>query len=227
MTHRLLALLIIYCSTMGAACAREAAPALHLTVAVIHGGHQAADKALDRRLAATVQAMRQRTAVDIAAPQVIDAEAEPLHRYPIIAVMIDPPPPAATRELLYRYMHAGGMLWLFAETDAADPSRSASAAAQRAAAFWPALPPLAPLNGKHVLNRSFYRLKPEETKDTALCDDEGDEVRDTAPCVLSILRPQLSASVLRLDINTIMYALTGNYKDDLIHSVTALPDLTR
>ena len=186
-------------------------------------------------------------------PEVDELSFFPLLYWPITATQA-PPSPAAL-ERLAGYMQTGGTL-LFDTRDGRLGGNAAlggqGQAALRQLTAQMDLPPLIPVPPEHVLTRSFYLLQdfPGRYVDGDVwVEDTDSTVNDGVSSVIIGAndwaaawamdpggRPMLPVvpggdrqreMAYRFGVNLVMYALTGNYKDDQVHLPAILERLSQ
>lgn len=175
-----------------------------------------------------------RTAVQPAAPTPVDPARDAMGAYAMIYWPIgvaSPPLSATVAERVRRYLDGGGLI-LF---DVVDAGVTQGGLRARLAAL--GLPPLEPLNDKHVLARAFYLLREVRGADgpTTLWIETGTQGDSGATSGVVITagdfaRAWASADnelALRTGVNLVIYALTGTYKADQAHVKALLDRLER
>lgn len=202
-------------------------------------GHVATGNALldDRArdgLAMLTRVLGTRTAVRAAPPQAVNLERDELGTYALLYWPLTGArplsPQAATR--LAAYLSTGGLLVVDLGSSPPPPS------AVRAILQPLGLPRLAPLNGDHVLSRSFYLLDryPGRTQGQTVWVEaatEGGGEGGSDGAVASVVMGSADWAgawaspdgvdqrqrewALRFGVNLVMYALTGTYKADQVH----------
>lgn len=206
----------------------EAAQA-QVELGYVRTGDPARDRVSADGLASLARVMRLRTAVASGPPQAVDPARDSLGRYPVIywpvtSARLLPP---AVNARVRAYLDRGGLI-LFDFVDGNDGGGTA-----RAVLGPLGLPQLEELNDKHVLARSFYlipRLPPGTWTEAATTGASGrvaGVVIGSADWATSW--SERSAAPLarreeawRFGINVVMYALTGTYKADQVHTRTLL-----
>jgi hypothetical protein len=178
--------------------------------------------------------LNQRTSVDAAGIVPVDPAHDELAFFPLIYWPVLPGQQALSAEAVanvQNYLDHGGTI-LF---DTRDQSASGETAAQALRAVTSGLdvPPLTPLPKGHVLTKSFYLLKdfPDRFNEGSIWVEENAAGgRDGVSSVIvgnhdwagdwasSNGRHTQDAEMgLRFGVNLVMYALTGNYKNDQVH----------
>ncbi|MGB7404829.1 MAG: DUF4159 domain-containing protein [Pacificimonas sp.] len=218
------AAIIAACLVIGPAHAQD--EFAELQVAYVGGTPNAATIAAG--LARLSQVIGERTSVSPGAPAAIDPADPEIGRYPIIYW------PASERGTMTSaearnvtaYLARGGLL-LF------DFAGGFGEGARRLLGPL-GLPSLEELDGDHVLTRSYYILgQPADAAVWVEADTEGDEGRVSGVVIGSgnwaaswagvrAASPRRRERDLRLGVNLVMYALTGTYKADQVHTETLL-----
>jgi len=201
----------------------EAAQAV-VQLAYVRTGDATIDRTSADGLAGLGDVLRTRTAVAPGPPAGVDPARDGLGRYPVLYWPVTARqrlgPDAAAR--LRDYLDRGGLI-LFDLPMSGDPAAARTLLAPLG------LPPLAELSAKHVLARSFYLLRtpPPGTWVEAGTDGSSGRVsgvvlarggwaakwrRDSA-----VAWPEREAA-WRFGVNVVLYALTGTYKADGVHT---------
>lgn len=226
-----------------------------LALAFIKTGDGALDAQTQRGLEGLSQALRDRTSVEPGAVIGLDPARDDLALYPILFWTLGEAPTETRPEVasaLDRYMKNGGVLFI----DSRGAGRTPAMARQitRAALRGIEAPPLAPVPDGHVLTKAFYILQrfpgryPDaklwvetEASAAASANDgvsplilgDGDWVSAWAKAPNTPLQgfetmgPNPNELSLRVGINVVLYALTGNYKADQVHAPALLERLGR
>ena len=198
-------------------------------------GGTAADAEIERGLAGLSEALRRRTAVHPGPPASVTPGAEDIGRYPLIYW------PAYARQRMSAeeapniraYLARGGLI-LF---DFGRPLGAGNSARELLLPL--GLPPLAEADGDHVLFKSYYLL--DGVGGGALwleAGTEGDSGRVSGVAIgggnwpalwsgSAAAPPSRREAALRFGINLAIYALTGTYKADQVHTETLLGRLGR
>ena len=223
----------------------QAASEFHL--AYVLTGIPAIDTESRQGLAGLSLVLNQRTAVEAAEPMGVDIEKDELIFFPLLywpVVAGERVPSAAAAAKLQRYLATGGTI-LFDTRDASLGTPMAEAQAQdqlKRLTSGIAMPPLIPLPPDHVLTKSFYLMQEfpgRWTGGTLWVDPAADQVNDGVASVIvggnewagawavdEQSRPVYAAvpggegqreMAYRFGVNLVMYALTGNYKNDQVH----------
>ncbi|MHB9878681.1 DUF4159 domain-containing protein [Pacificimonas sp. ICDLI1SI03] len=193
-------------------------------------GGTSADTEIARGLESLSLALRRRTSVDPGPVARVDPAAEGIGRYPLVywPAASKPRMSAAEAANLRGYLARGGMI-LF---DFGAPLGSGSGA--RALLSPLGLPSLQQADDEHVLFRSYYLLR--EAGGGALWVESGTDGQSGRVSGTLIgggdwaalwagtagASPSQRESALRFGINAVMYALTGTYKADQVHTKTLL-----
>jgi hypothetical protein len=190
-------------------------------------GNAARDAATRQALATIAETLTRRTAVRAGTPEAVRPGRDRLGRFPLlwwpVAAPLAPEAAAAARA----YLAAGGLI-LF-DTAGLDPASANAALAPLA------LPPLEPLEPAHVIARAFYALR-EPAPLGGLWVEAGTRGESgrvagvlLAPQGLPALAggadPAAREMAARLGVNLVLYALTGTYKADQVHSRALLDRL--
>jgi hypothetical protein len=242
-------LFVVVCGAPAAQAATEEKLAVELTsktyLAYVRTGDATVDRTSEQGLHGLAIMLQNRTSIDQVGVAKVDPDADDLAFFPLLywpVVAGERPLSAEGARRVTHYLRHGGMI-LF---DAASGEESAPAFLQQVLAGVD-LPPLARLPDNHVLKRSFYVLdnfpgrftghdfwlEPEEASAydgvaSVLYGSNGwaaawavDEAgQPLYPCV-----PDGEAQrehAFRFGINLVIYALTGNYKNDQVHTSTLL-----
>ncbi|GIU66893.1 DUF4159 domain-containing protein [Candidatus Phycosocius spiralis] len=216
-----------------------------VVLAYVQSGDAALDSATRRGLEGLARALRERTSVEPGPVKAIDPVKDDLALYPIVFWTLgeramEPKPEMA--RALDLFMKNGGVL--FVDSRGAGRTPAMATALVRAALRGIEAPPLEPVPLGHVLTKSFYILQrfpgryPNaqiwvETVASAqasandgvssLILGDGDWAyawakAPRAPTLGDLdVEPTPSEWSIRVGINVVLYALTGNYKADQIH----------
>jgi hypothetical protein len=138
---------------------REISIAAETTLGFIVTGDQRIDRLSERAMVGLGEQLTRRTAVEPGPPAGVDPERDELGLLPVIywPLTDSTAPTDLALERLARYIANGGMLIIDTQNGSAGFG-AASAAEMRQIARALNLPPLAPVDGDHVLSRSFYLL---------------------------------------------------------------------
>lgn len=226
-----------------------------LSLAYIKTGDGALDAQTQRGLEGLSRALRDRTSVEPGAVIGLDPARDDLALYPILFWTLGNAPTETRPEVasaLDRYMKNGGVLFI----DSRGAGRTPAMARQitRAALRGIEAPPLAAVPEGHVLTKAFYILQrfpgryPDaklwvetEASAAASANDgvsplilgDGDWVSAWAKAPnpplqgFETMGPNSNELAIRVGINVVLYALTGNYKADQVHAPALLERLGR
>ena len=204
--------------------ARQQAP---VALAFVASGDPARDAAARAALAAIATTLAQRTAVRAGEPVAVRPGRDRLGRFPLLWWPVGAPVTPEAAAAARAYLTAGGLI-LF-DTRALAPAAANAALAQLA------LPPLQPLPPGHVIARAFYVLRDAAPVGGLWVEagTMGDRGRVAgvllAPQGVRGLEPGADAAsreaAVRLGVNLVIYALTGTYKADQVHSRALLDRL--
>jgi Domain of unknown function (DUF4159) len=191
--------------------------------------------------------LNQRTAVEAGQPMGVDVEHDPLVLFPLLYWPVvpgeTPPSPQAVAHI-NKFLSTGGTI-LFDTQDQGDSTVLSAAATQqrlRQIAAGLHVPPLMPIPPDHVLTKSFYLLQEFPGRwngGTLWVEPTNDQINDGVSSVIvgsndyagawavssdgAPLHPCVPGGetqrelAYRFGVNLVMYALTGNYKNDQIH----------
>ncbi|HXQ53150.1 MAG TPA: DUF4159 domain-containing protein [Stellaceae bacterium] len=223
----------------------KAASEFHL--AYVRTGIRDVDDEAKAGLAGLTDVLNRRTAVEAAEPMAVDIEHDelvffPLLYWPVVPGEAQPSPQAVAR--LNRFLATGGTI-LFDTQDQGSSTAFSSGDTQatlRQLARGLNVPPLAPAPPDHVLTKSFYLLQefPGRWSGGKLWVEPAEEaVNDGVSSVIvggndwagawamdaagRALYPVVPGGepqremAYRFGVNLVMYALTGNYKNDQVH----------
>ena len=226
-----------------------------LALAYIKTGDGAQDSQSQRGLEGLSRALRDRTSVEPGAVIGLDPAQDDLALYPILFWTLGDSVTETRPEVasaLDRYLKNGGVLFI----DSRGAGRTPAMARQitRAALRGIEAPPLAPVPNGHVLTKAFYILQrfpgrypnarlwvETEASAAASANDgvsplilgDGDWVSAWAKAPNGLPQgfdgtgPSANEVALRVGINVVLYALTGNYKADQVHAPALLERLGR
>jgi hypothetical protein len=206
----------------------EAAQA-QVELGYVRTGDAARDRVSADGLASLARVMRLRTAVASSVPQAVDPARDSLGRYPLLywPVTSARPLAPAVNARVRAYLDRGGLI-LFDFVGGNDGGATA-----RAVLGPLGLPQLEELNDKHVLARSFYlipRLPPGTWTEAGTAGSNGRVAGvvigsadwATAWSERSAVPLARREEAWRFGINAVIYALTGTYKADQVHTRTLL-----
>lgn len=198
----------------------------------VRTGNPARDQLSADGLASLGRVLKTRTAVTTGAPVAVDPARDSLGRFPVIywPVTTARPLDAAAAVRVRAYLDRGGLI-LFDIVGG-----NAGGAAARTLLGPLGLPQLDELNERHVLARSFYlirRLPPgtwteaesftNPQRVAGVVIGSGDWA--TAWSERSAVPFTQREAAWRFGVNVVMYALTGTYKADQVHTRTLLDRL--
>lgn len=237
--------------------AKTADAALATRLAYVETGDPSIDTLSEQGLAALSRELYRRTSIEPAPPERIDLDRDDLAVYSFlywpIAQGAEPPSESALANI-ENFMRFGGLLLI----DTRDDERAVGAgstpegqALQRILGELD-IPPLAPVDGNHVLTRSFYLLdalygRMNDNPVWVEADSSGSNDGVTAIIIGgrdwagawaadrfgNPVRPMTSGGprarefAYRAGVNMVMVAFTGNYKSDQVHTPILLERLGR
>ncbi|MBZ6378479.1 hypothetical protein B5C34_12675 [Pacificimonas flava] len=198
-------------------------------------GGTAADDEVREGLRGLSRTLARRTAVAAGEPAAISASADDIGRYPLVywPAYARGAMSAAEAANIRNYLSRGGLV-LF---DFGRPLGAGTDARTLLGAL--GLPPLSEATPDHVLLKSYYLL--DGTQGGALwveADTEGDSGRVSSVAIgggdwarlwggTATAAPSEREAALRFGVNLVMYALTGTYKADQVHTETLLDRIGR
>lgn len=198
-------------------------------LAYVRTGDPTRDRMSSEGLASLSRVMRLRTAVAPSEPRAVDPARESLGRYPVIywPVVSARPLAPAVNARVRAYLDRGGLI-LFDFVGGNDGGATA-----RAVLGPLGLPQLEELDEKHVIARSFYlirRLPPGTWTEAGTTGADGRVAGvvissadwATAWSDRSAVPLARREEAWRFGINVVIYALTGTYKADQVHTRTLL-----
>ena len=225
-------------------------PALATRLAYVVTGDSRVDGVSRAGLAGLSAYVNRRTAASLAEPAAVTPGEDDLSFYPLLYWPITPdaaPNPAAVAAL-NDYTSRGGIILVDTRGGGTEGAGTGagfnpgSDAALRRISAGLQVPPLAPLNGDHVLARSFYLLQDFPGRfdgDTVWVGRDQDRSNDSVSPVIIGANDWAAAWAVdgsgrnpyatipggtrqrtlayRFGVNLVMYALTGNYKGDQVH----------
>lgn len=217
-------------------------------IAYVQTGDTRVDAIVTAGLQGLTTVVRRRTAAELGTPEAVDPERDDLSLYPLIYwPLVDGqvPPSTVGAEAVRRFLATGGMIVF--DTRNAGGGGAGQATLRRLAEVLD-LPPLSPVAQNHVLRRSFFLLRsfPGRWRDGPVwVDAQGATTNDGVASIVAggndwaaawalddHLRPLVAVvpggerqreMAFRFGINLVMYALTGNYKEDQVH----IPEILR
>ncbi|MEM1277617.1 MAG: DUF4159 domain-containing protein [Pseudomonadota bacterium] len=235
------------------------------TLGYVITGNSRIDRTSEQAMRGLGFALTARTSVEPGPAVGVDPERDDIHVYPVLywPLVQGALPTAGALERLAEYISGGGMLLIDTQNGKAQFGR-ASAVEMREIARSLNLPALAPVEGDHVLTRSFYLLdrfpgrwrggtvwaeapNPDDGIERDPSIPQFDRVDDdVSPVVVGSADWAAAWAVdeegyfvfpvgragdrqremaLRFGVNLVLYALTGNYKSDLVHAPAVLERL--
>lgn len=206
--------------------APKPAEAADLQLAYVRTGSAATNAGVARGLETLGQTLTRRTSVSPAKPAAVDPARDPLGAYPVLywpAGQVRSMSPATALKLR-AYIAAGGLV-LF---DFGRPLGAGSGARDLLEPL--GLPALSEVGSEHVLSRSFYLL--HSYAGGAVWTEAGTDGGDGRVSGVVIgggdwaslwsgdraVSPSQREQALRFGVNLVMYALTGTYKADQVHT---------
>jgi hypothetical protein len=222
-------------------------------LAFVLTGSETVDTVSRQGLEGLTRMLARRTTADLAPPQGLDLDRDPLLVFPVLYWPVTPdakPLSALAVAKVNAYLGRGGMI-LF---DTADAGSAGGEASRRLAQLGRDLnvPPLKPVPPDHVLLRTYYLLRgwPGRRDGGLLWVEAGERpgADGVSPVIVGAHdwaaawaadakgRPLYAVApggeaqreiAFRFGINLVMYALTGNYKSDQVHLPAILERLKR
>lgn len=213
--------------------------AANVWLAYIPTGNTAVDDETARGLDVLHNNINQRTSIRTAGVHSLDMERDPVILFPMIywRLTADQPPLSATAlSKLQNFLDTGGLLVVDTRDDLSALSASGDNLARQIETL--NFPPLVPMASQHVLTKSFYLLNKTmdvfplhiRVEDDSQPQPAGEQTAGLSGIVWtgddlaakwadqgSMMNPERQDVAIRVGINLIMYALTGNYKADQIH----------
>jgi hypothetical protein len=222
--------------------AKAAEAAAQVTLGYVMTGDAATDRISKAGLSGLAHQLILRTSIDHAAPAEVDLEHDELSVYPLLYWPISAssqPLSDQAREKLNRYLSTGGMILIDTKAGAGDGRLNLGKLIQGID-----VPTLAPVPPGHVLTKSFYLLDefPGRVPGGEVWVERDQDARNdgvssvvvgsadwagawavdaTSGMPLYNLSPggeRQREWAYRFGVNLVMYALTGNYKSDLVHA---------
>jgi hypothetical protein len=218
-----------------------AAAAAQVTLGYVATGDATTDRISRAGLEGLVRQLILRTSIDHAAPAEVDLERDELSLYPLLYWPIaatSRPLSDRAKEKLNLYLATGGMILIDTRAGAGGMQPNLGRLIQGLD-----VPALAPIPAGHVLTKSFYLLDQfpgrtpggdvwvERDQDAhndgvssivvGSADWAGAWAIDSAGAPLFGISPGgewQRERAYRFGVNLVMYALTGNYKADLVHA---------
>jgi hypothetical protein len=221
---------------------KAAEAAAQVTLGYVVTGDAATDRISKAGLAGLAHQLILRTSIDHAAPAEVDLERDELSVYPLLYWPISAssqPLSDQAKVKLNRYLSTGGMILIDTKAGAGNERLNLNKLIQGID-----VPTLAPVPPGHVLTKSFYLLEefPGRVPGGEVWVERDQDARNDG--VSSVVvgsadwagawavdatsgQPLFSLSpggekqrewAYRFGVNLVMYALTGNYKSDLVHA---------
>jgi hypothetical protein len=221
---------------------KAAEAASQVTLGYVVTGDAATDRISKAGLSGLAHQLILRTSIDHAAPAEVDLERDELSVFPLLYWPISAssqPLSDQAKEKLNRYLSTGGMILIDTKAGAGDGRLNLGKLIQGID-----VPTLAPVPPGHVLTKSFYLLDefPGRVPGGEVWVERDQDARNDG--VSSVVvgsadwagawavdatsgQPLFSLSpggekqrewAYRFGVNLVMYALTGNYKSDLVHA---------
>lgn len=206
----------------------------NMYLAYVRTGNSAVDYRAFEGLNALTSVLNQRTSVDAAGIVPVDPAHDELSFFPLIYWPVLPGQQGLSAEAaanVQNYLDHGGTI-LF---DTRDQNTSGEPATQALRNVTSGLdvPPLSPLPKGHVLTKSFYLLKdfPDRFNEGSVwVEENAGGGRDGVSSVIvgnhdwagdwasaGTRHTQDAEMGIRFGVNLVIYALTGNYKNDQVH----------
>lgn len=214
---------VLAAAIVSPALAQPSAQAL-TAIGYVRSGNTAADQAARAGLAALGNALTQRTAVGVGPPQGIDPARPGLGLYPVLYWRPAAPLTPAAATALRQWLDRGGLLLV-------DPPPGLAPDRLRGLLAPLDSPPLERLTPAHVLARAFYRLEaaPLALGPAPVWVETGTRGGTGRVARLVLASANWPArwtagdyatreTALRFGVNLMLYALTGDYKADRVHS---------
>jgi len=220
---------------------------LETRLVYVKTGNSDVDEISRAGLRGLTNVLNRRTAVEAGEPMAVDVETDELAFFPLLywPVVADQRPlSSAAVERLNTYLHTGGTI-LFDTRDqgdiAPDPNNPPGTRRLQTLVRGLEIPPLEPIQPDHVLTKAFYLMQDFPGRYTGGTlwverrDGTGDEVSSVivgsndyagAWAIDGANRPMFAVVpggehqrefAFRFGVNLVMYALTGNYKNDQVH----------
>ncbi len=231
----------------------EDLPATATRLAYVVTGDATVDGVSRAGLSGLSAYVNRRTAASLADPAAIVPGQDDLSFFPLLywPITASAAPDAGAIAALNDYTSRGGIILIDTRGGGSGEGFAPGAdAALRRVSQGLAVPPLAPLNGDHVLARSFYLLQDfpgRFTGDTVWVQRDQDRSNDSVSPVIIGGHDWAGAWAVdgagrnpyatvpggarqrtlayRFGVNLVMYALTGNYKGDQVHVPSILERL--
>ena len=229
---------------------------LDIRLAYITTGDKEVDDLTKQGLEGLSEILRNRTSVEPADPVGLDLEKDEPRLYPLIYWAITPTQPALSPRAaaaLDRYLRTGGILFIDTRDQHMSFDRPAGGNPDLKRLLGGVeIPPLVAMPPEHVLTKSFYLLSDMPGRWTGgklWIEPGGGRVNDGVTTVIigsndyvgawaadqrgrGIMPVQPGGETqremsYRVGVNLVMHALTGNYKDDMVHMQDIMQRLRR
>ncbi len=229
---------------------------LDIRLAYIATGDKEVDDLTKQGLEGLSEILRNRTSVEPADPVGLDLEKDEPRLYPLIYWAITPTQPALSPRAaaaLDRYLRTGGILFIDTRDQQMTFDRPAGGNPDlKRLLSGVEIPPLVAMPAEHVLTKSFYLLSDMPGRWTGgklWIEPGGGRVNDGVTTVIIGSNDYIGAWAAdqrgrgimpvspggetqremsyRVGVNIVMHALTGNYKDDMVHMQDIMQRLRR
>ncbi|TXL69732.1 DUF4159 domain-containing protein [Vineibacter terrae] len=218
---------------------------LETRLAYVITGNREVDEVSRAGLEGLGEILRARTSVEPGDPIGVDLEKDDLRLYPFVYWPITPDQPApsvAAAANIDRHMKSGGILFLDTRDQHITLGRGGTNADLKRLLRTVDVPPLVAMPQDHVLSKSFYLLSdmPGRWAGGRLWIEAGNgRINDGVAAIIVGANDYAGAWAMesagrgmfpvapggenqremafRFGVNLVMYALTGNYKDDAVH----------
>ena len=229
---------------------------LDIRLAYITTGDKEVDDLTKQGLEGLSEILRNRTSVEPADPVGLDLEKDEPRLYPLIYWAITPTQPALSPRAaaaLDRYLRTGGILFIDTRDQHMSFDRPAGGNPDLKRLLGGVeIPPLVAMPPEHVLTKAFYLLSDVPGRWTGgklWIEPGGGRVNDGVTTVIIGSNDYIGAWAAdqrgrgimpvqpggetqremsyRVGVNLVMHALTGNYKDDMVHMQDIMQRLRR
>ena len=229
---------------------------LDIRLAYITTGDKEVDDLTKQGLEGLSEILRNRTSVEPADPVGLDLEKDEPRLYPLIYWAITPTQPALSPRAaaaLDRYLRTGGILFIDTRDQHLSFDRPAGGNPDLKRLLGGVeIPPLVAMPPEHVLTKAFYLLSDMPGRWTGgklWIEPGGGRVNDGVTTVIIGSNDYIGAWAAdqrgrgimpvspggetqremsyRVGVNLVMHALTGNYKDDMVHMQDIMQRLRR
>ncbi len=229
---------------------------LDIRLAYITTGDKEVDDLTKQGLEGLSEILRNRTSVEPADPVGLDLEKDEPRLYPLIYWAITPTQPALSPRAaaaLDRYLRTGGILFIDTRDQHLSFDRPAGGNPDLKRLLGGVeIPPLVAMPPEHVLTKAFYLLSDVPGRWTGgklWIEPGGGRVNDGVTTVIIGSNDYIGAWAAdqrgrgimpvspggetqremsyRVGVNLVMHALTGNYKDDMVHMQDIMQRLRR